>query len=204
MMGYPNNKQKEFKADRFKQYLITRSVSAKMALELCIAGKITLQEIPIYTDKFTLLHFGQIQVEPEVDREILRISALDQRRREDPDPSEIDPSVGKPVLCDDCGHGRSGADECKVEEYTYNDCADYLPPDDNPPDSVENLEDQADHNKQREAFEQDQQQAEDEATTEAKVEDEMLEYKCELCSKSFKTKKGCLNHLKNKHNAEGK
>jgi len=93
-MGYKNNELKQYTADRFKQYLITRSVAAKMALELCLAGKIELKDIPTYTDKFTLLHFGQIQVEPEVDREILRISVLDKKldkeKRESKKPEQIE------------------------------------------------------------------------------------------------------------------
>jgi len=215
-MSYPNNKSKEFKADRFKQYLITRSVSAKMAADLCLAGKIELKEIPIYTDKFTLLHFGQIQVEPEVDREILRISALDKKRREDEKirleslpgaiKSRFTPEVNShisdhaPILCETCGHGKEGTDECSDKGMT--ECSDYNP------SSPEPTDEDAEAELKRKEYEDEQQRAEDEANDIAKPVsyhgEKPEKYKCGICAKTYKNKTNCITHIKKKHSEEKK
>ena len=199
-MGYPKNEVKQYTADRFKQYLITRSVAAKMAVDLCLGGKITLEQVPTYTDKFTLLHFGQIQVEPEVDREILRLSTLDKSRRENLDPSETTPPDDKPILCEDCGHGKLGADECKHSEGDITDCTDYFPPGPLPTD--EDAEAEA----RRQEYEDEQQRAEDEASNEAfKKREEAettTEFECNVCHKKYKKRSNCIKHLKKVHGYE--
>lgn len=71
---------KDFKADPIKQFLISRGCSRDRAVDLCVAGKIELKDIPDMTDKLTLIHFGCINVSDAVDAEIKRIALKVQDR----------------------------------------------------------------------------------------------------------------------------
>lgn len=67
--------------DAITQFLICRCTARDRAVELCIAGEIKLEQIPEYTDKMTVIHFGGIRMtldqdatkEGVVDAEIIRI-----------------------------------------------------------------------------------------------------------------------------------
>jgi uncharacterized C2H2 Zn-finger protein len=78
-----NRQPIQYVSDKIKQFLISRGTARDRAVELCCAGKIELKQIPDYTDRLTILHFGQISVSPSVDAEILRIAArCTERQRE--------------------------------------------------------------------------------------------------------------------------
>ena len=106
---------KDYKADPIKQFLISRGSSRDRAVELCIAGKIELEQIPEYTDKLTLIQFGHIHVDDAVDREILRIAARLTRKKEEAPKQEEKPQAGElEDLCQTCSFGPNGTEECGV------------------------------------------------------------------------------------------
>lgn len=66
---------KQFSSDKVKQFFIARAVSLQEAVKLCIAGVIDLKGIQDTMDKFTVLQFGMIEVEPMIDKEVMRLAA---------------------------------------------------------------------------------------------------------------------------------
>jgi hypothetical protein len=175
MRGNYNNGggKKEFKADPIKQFLISRGTARDRAVDLCCAGKIDLNQIPDYTDRLTILHFGQISVDPMVDAEILRI-AQRVKARTAPDNEETPPETepenkDAPILCDDCVHGPQGTGECN-EAGTWDQCQDYEAPG----------------------------QDEPERQTPTTEERDPV-YHCGTCSKEYKTLRGLQKHKEIEH-----
>lgn len=74
---------KQYVSDKIKQFLISRGTARDRAVELCIAGKITLKEIPDYTDRLTVIHFAGLAVDPAVDAVMLKIAARVVKRHKE-------------------------------------------------------------------------------------------------------------------------
>jgi hypothetical protein len=103
--NYQNNGVQKYQADPIKQFLISRGSARDRAVELCVAGKIELKDIPDYTDRLTLLHFAGISVSPDVDQVIaaiaekVRIKVAAQKKYDE----EADGPEAHFLICSGCG-----------------------------------------------------------------------------------------------------
>ena len=186
--------KKDFKADPLKGFLLARSVALSYAKDLCVAGRIELEQIPDYTDRMTILQYGQISVDPKVNAEILRIAARVKERADKKPVEQVK------VLCDDCVFGPKGTDECAEGDpdfsYDFKDCSNYE--DGNGPD----MEQHAANERQREQEEAERQAAEDDASdnqtpffpTRLLRTSVAPAYKCGTCEKTYKTLRGLQKH----------
>lgn len=196
---------KDFKADPIKQFLISRGSARDRAVELCCAGKITLAQIPDYTDRLTVLHFGHISVDPQVDLEVKRIAArCVERSKQQPASDEHgDQSQDVPEmqdLCDTCADYGNGC-QVQEEERPIHECHQYYNVDDA----------HADAEMRRQQEEEEQRRAEAEAEAEHNAQQEQQansdkggpapqdEYKCETCGKTYATLRGLQQHSRKAH-----
>lgn len=188
----PRGGVKEYKSDPGKQWLISRGSARDRAVELCIAGKITLKQIPDYTDRLTVLQFGQLSIDPMVDAEVIRIAKRIQlRMKEAKDPDEPDkPTFGlgftdQCSTCVDCGGVCSVADENRP----VLDCEHYY--------GKEDAEADAELKRQDEEKEQRHTEEESRETTRTiETKEGGVVYKCGTCQKEYKTLKGLEKHEK--------
>lgn len=186
MNGNPNDYQKrggtkEYKADPIKQFLISRGTARDRAVELCIAGKITLKQIPDYTDRLTVIHFAGLAVDPAVDAVMLKISARCVKR-------EADRQAAKTPM-------DHFAEEHPIEE-------DGLDPN---ASDAECMDQQAefDVDRERELYEQEQAEEAGKQKVESTTSGEAYTpLKCTVCGKNYKTEKGRTNHMAKEHGQE--
>jgi hypothetical protein len=210
--------KKDFKADPIKGYLSARSMAVAYAKDLCVSGKITLAQLPDYADRMTILQYGQISVDPQVDKEILRIAARVKKRAEQADKKLYGLPDGKDdrsILCLDCMWGSEvGTGECGTHTQDAYECDDYEKFEEGEPGSAD-LEELAAAERQREYEEQQRQAAEDDVSNAGKKEEDLKDkpstvdgattYTCGTCSKVYKTMKGLQRHEKAVHDLpEGK
>ncbi len=195
---------KSFHADPIKQFLISRGTARDRAVELCCAGKIELSDIPEMTDKLTILHFGQISVDPKVDAEILRIAARCQDRAK----KKQEANYGKP-------DGDQSQDVPEMQDLCDR-CADFnvcsVTDEERPIDSCNKFYDeqdaQADAAKQRDVEAEDRQRAEDDHNTQQQEPEDTGEqkgdvtYNCSQCDKVYKTMNGLQNHEAKAHGGD--
>jgi len=188
-MGYRDSGTKSFQADPIKQFLISRGTARDRAVDLCCAGKIKIEEIPIMTDKLTILHFGKIEVSPQVDAEVMRIAARlwDKLAKKDVSPEPTPRSD----LCDSCTRIYEGCD-ITDNQRPVTMCRDYYSNDDKQADANKQLQDEADE----------RQRAEDELNDSKKDVPVKEEYVCTKCDGRYKTAKGLAKHVKAKHGGE--
>lgn len=202
--GGGGSKQKSFAADPLKGFLMARSVALSYAKDLCVAGKIELGQVPDYTDRMTVLQYGQISVDAKVDKEVMRIAARVQARakalaelaesRTYGDPDDVQ-GVG---ICNDCAYGPHGTGECPDVTDGMRECPEFEEV--QPIDAVDQ-EEHAANERLREQQEQEQQAAEDEASGQDTVSDGpggqgTNTYNCGSCGKVYKTMRGLEQHNK--------
>jgi len=188
---------KDFKADPLKQYLISRGCARDRAVDLCCSGKIELADIPVMTDKLTILHFGCIEVSPKVDAEVMRIAARLKKKLAEKDKPKPDKEP-EHDLCDDCVGVHDGCTITDDERPMYQ-CDHYYSETDAQGDANKQLQDEAD----------DRQRAEEEAEAslpknEAPEESPSTEdvYTCTKCDRKYKTAVGLAKHVSAKHGGD--
>lgn len=198
--GYNRNLsrgRKDFKADPLKQFLIARGTHLSYAKDLCCAGKITLKQIPEYTDKLTLIHFGKIGVSGSVDAEILRIAARVRRRQ------------------DDVEANKSQMDKLSEQHPVEDDCRENI---DDRQGLHNNMSGEFDIDRERERYEKECAEELGNADVETKravVRDNTPDdpdtghsevgegdTTCKRCGKEYKTLRGLIDHIAKKHNGE--
>jgi hypothetical protein len=199
----PWTERKDFKADPIKQYLICRGCANDRAVELCIAGKIDLSDIPDYTDRLTVLRMGQLEIDPKVSAEIIRIASRVQERRRA--HSEEAPAR---ILCETCVYGPSGTDECCDDDpdfpYDATECVDYESGVGETKDDLnQSNEDMENHvaDERLQEKEDQQRQTEEEQALEDKpaTVDGQTTYTCATCKKVYKTMRGLQRHMESQH-----
>ncbi len=164
-------KQKSFAADPLKGFLMARSVALSYAKDLCVAGKIVLGQIPDYTDRMTVLQYGQISVSKMVDAEVVRIAGRIKRRIQEADrvkaKEKVDPAATQELvdLCPACMYGPDGTGECPDPEQGMQKCPEYdsLAEHDGKRKRDDDLEELAANERLREQEDQERQAAEEEA-----------------------------------------
>jgi hypothetical protein len=195
--NYQGGQKKDFKADPIKLYLSARSYATAWAKDLCVAGKIELSQIPDYTDRMTVLQYGQMSTDPKVDAEVMRIAARIQARVHQAAQELLD----RQNLCLSCEWGReTGTDECEAKEQDMLECTHYS---EQPKD--DDMEQHAANERTWEREEQERQAAEEDAV--AGTSDQMdtgkpgdiSVYKCGTCNKTYKTLRGLEQHTKKVH-----
>ncbi len=185
-MSYkPYNKgggPKKFESDKLKQFLITRAVSLGQAVNLCVAGKVELKDIQDLTDKFTLMQFGMLEVDPVVDKEVLRIAAKVQDRA----------AKVNQTATDKAGIAKLGADHRADNEAYAADQRDQ--------EAQERQQAEDEYNDTIDAMDaMDRDKKHDSTMDESKVV-----YECKLCDRKYKTAKGLESHKKKNHAGDKK
>ncbi len=210
--GGGGGSQKTFKADELKGFLMARSVALSYSKDLCVAGKIKLEQIPDYTDRMTLIQYGQLEVDPRVDKEVMRIATRVKKRIEAdkvgvkekvaPAASEEPDEAQGANICSTCLYGPNESGECPVlpgAEDGMKECPEF---------EEANNKDEADlsaiaANERLREQEEAERSAEEDAASEAnqtKPETSLgTIYKCSSCVKQYKTMKGLEKHSKKEH-----
>lgn len=179
--------KKDFKADPIKQHLTVRGTSCAYAKDLCIAGKIKLEDIQEWVDRFTVLQYGRLAVDPKVDAEVMRIGTR---------------------LIQKVNERKGTFDEFEKQNPA---CEDEMSP--NEPEPTDEQA-EAEIERQRQEYEQAQ---EEEAHLENTIHDHEQEgepkgyywnqdtgmFHCEGCPKSYKTEAGAKKHVAEKHTTGG-
>lgn len=183
---------KDFKADPKKQFLIARGCSEDRAVELCVANKITLEQIPDYTDRLTILRIGQLSIDPMVDAEVIRIAKRIQSRmetkQEEPEDKGFDDQCS---TCVDLGVACQVGDRDRPVE----DCDHHYHKDDAEADAE--IKRQDEEEQQRHAEEESE-----ETPRRIEAKEGGVVYRCGTCDKEYKTISGLQKHEKTLHGGD--
>jgi hypothetical protein len=202
--GYKGGGKKDFKADPIKQYLTVRGTSCAYAKDLCVAGKIKLEDIQEWTDRFTVLQYGRLKVDDKVTTEVMRIGTrlMEKINARNANKTPFE----------------------KLNEEHPVDQDDQIQDDSKPSDGDAEF----DIARERELYEQEraEEEAERKALAEGGTSDPMdtgmpgdksepenpkgyyynentQMYHCEGCPRSYKTEGGAMKHVADKHTTGG-
>jgi hypothetical protein len=170
---------KKYQADPIKLYLSARSYATAWAKDLCVAGKIELSQIPDYTDRMTVLQYGQMSTDPKVDAEIMRIAARIHKRALESTDTAMDPHAEDQSYCASC------VNDCKTGG-PLTSCDNYY--------SVDDAEADAELRRQQEEEERQAAEAEAQEPVDTTPSEEPVVYNCGTCGGKWKTLKGMENH----------
>lgn len=185
--SYKGGGKKDFKADPIKQYLTCRGTNESYAKDLAVAKLIKIEDIPEWSDRFTVLQFGKLQVDPKVDAEVMRIAARlkDKIQKREEAKDEMDRLTEEnPVEEDEVLPGTMPEHKgCGTPEG--GDFKDYP--------LTTDQQTEFDIDREREKYEQECAEEETNQTATLSV------FKCQYCLKEYKTERGLTKHIEKEH-----
>lgn len=176
---------KDFKADPIKQFLTCRGTNMSYAKDLCVANLISLSEIRDWTDRFTVLQFGKLKVDPKIDAEVMRIASRlkSNLAAKEAAKSEFDHFTEQnPVENDELDRNASDQEASEFD--------------------VEKERELYEQEKAAEEAAQAQTTEPDDTDAAGRGEPGEGDTICKRCGKEYKTLRGLLNHIKNKHSGK--
>lgn len=190
--------KKDFKADAVNAYLKNRCVMMSYVKDMVDGKVLELNQFGDYADRMTVTLYGQLDVDPKVTAELMRVAARIQARDAKANGDK------KPLpryVCPSCQFGKqAGTDECN-NQGDYTKCNDFQ---EIAPERENDLNNHAANETTALAEEQARLAAEvEEAGNKEPVDttssDEPVTYKCGSCDKTYKTLKGLECHDKKEH-----
>ena len=180
---------KDFKADPIKGYLTSRGVNIAYAKDMAIAGLINKEDIPEWTDRFTILQYGKLKVEAVVENELMRITnRLREKLAAKTDLKPENTQEGDPAASDKEPTDSDAEFDVDRERRLY---------------EQEMAEEQAKAEEQELMKDNAKHQEDAEVPKGYYFNDNTKMYHCKGCPKSYKTENGAAKHVAEKHTTDG-